>query len=114
MKRFFCALLLLAASLQASAWDGVISGRIMQIEGVGGAAGAGNFDFRVYLSASNPPCPSTLPSPPAWSYLNASDANYKGILAMLLMAQASNKMVTIHSNTVSGYCQIAWVAITEG
>ncbi|QKY11974.1 hypothetical protein [Janthinobacterium lividum] len=114
MKKLLCAALFFFASLQASAWDGVSSGKIAKIEAVGGAAGAGNFDLRVYLSSTTPPCPSEIASPPAWSYMNSVDANYKGILSVLLMAQALNKTVTIHSNRVAGYCQIAWVIITEG
>ena len=114
MKNFFCAVLFFFVSVQATAWDGVTSGKIAQIEAVGGAGGAGNFDLRVYLSSATPPCPSEIASPPAWSYLNAVDANYKGILSILLMAQALNKTVTIHSNRVAGYCQIAWVIVSEG
>ncbi|MBB5367517.1 MULTISPECIES: hypothetical protein [unclassified Janthinobacterium] len=113
MKKIFAALLMTLASLQASAWDGVTSGKITRIEGVGGAGGAGNFDFRVYLSAGTPPCPTNNVPPPLWSYINAADANYKSIVSMLLMAQASNKTVTIYSNNAAGYCQIAWVIITD-
>jgi hypothetical protein len=114
MKNLFCAVLFFFSSVHALAWDGVTSGKIAQIEAVGGAGGAGNFDLRVYLSSSAPPCPSSIASPPAWSYMNAVDANYKGILSILLMAQALNKTVTIHSNSVAGFCQIAWVIVSEG
>lgn len=113
MKKLLATFLIAFTSLQANAWDGVTTGKIIQIEGVGGAGGAGNFDFRVYLSAGNPPCPTDAAPPRPWSYINAADANYKSIVSMLLMAQATNKTVTIHSNNVSGFCQIAWVIISD-
>lgn len=100
------------ASLNAHAWDGVASGKIVRMESVGGAAGSENFDLRIYLSSNTPPCPGNLPSPAYWSYINTKDYNYKGVMAMLLMANAMNKDVTIYSNIVAGYCQIGWVIVT--
>lgn len=111
MKRLFLTILLAIASFHAHAWDGVVSGKIVRMESVGGAAASANFDLRVYLSSATPPCPGNSTVPVYWSYINANDYNYKGIMSMLLMAHAMDKEVTIHSNIVGGFCQIAWVIV---
>jgi hypothetical protein len=98
------------ASFGAFAWDGVIGGKIIRIDGVGGGGGApGNFDARIYLENVSAACGSNTAS---WAYINSNDANYKGLLAMLLMAQASGKSVTLHTNKdTQGYCQIGFLTI---
>ena len=99
------------AATSASAWDGTTTGKITQIRGVGGLGGApGNYDVRVYLDGQTTLCSGGADS--AWGYINVGDANYKGLLAMLLMAQASGKTVTLYTNKdTASYCQIGYVAI---
>ncbi|GLQ99124.1 hypothetical protein [Dyella mobilis] len=99
------------AAMPAAAWDGTATGKISQINGVGGLGGApGNYDIRVYLAGQSTICPGAVD--PTWGYINVSDPNYKGLLAMLLTAQASGKTVTLYTNKDStGYCQIAYMAV---
>jgi len=106
------AVSLLTPVLGAYAWDGVISGRVIQINGVGGSAGApGNFDARIFLEGQPTACG---PNSPSWGYINSNDANYKGLLAMLLMAQASAKVVTLYTNKDSlGNCQTGYLAVAS-
>jgi hypothetical protein len=91
------------------AWDGVVSGKISALHGVGSSGGApGNFDFRVQLAAQNVVCNSTVDA--SFAFINSSEANYKGLMAMLLSAYASGKTVTLYTNkSVQGYCQIGYV-----
>lgn len=105
------ALALVVASGTSYAWDGVVTGKISQINGVGGSAGApGNYDIRVYIEGQTTICAGAID--PAWAYVNSNDANYKGLLALLLMAQASGKTVTLDTNkSASGYCQIAYMSV---
>lgn len=104
---------LAAATTPASAWDGTATGKIAQIRGVGGLGGApGNYDVRVYLDGQSMLCPGA--TDPSWGYINISDPNYKALLAMLLMAQASGKAVTLYTNKdATGYCQIGYIAVVS-
>ncbi|HET7329841.1 hypothetical protein [Dyella sp.] len=98
-------------AVPASAWDGVTTGKISEINGVGGLGGApGNYDVRVYLDGQSTLCSGRADS--TWGYINMSDPNYKGLLAMLLMAQANGKAVTLYTTKDgAGYCQIGYIAV---
>jgi len=90
------AVILIAATPSTHAWDGTVSGKIAAINGVGSASGApGNYDIRVYIEGQPTICAGA--TDPGWGYINTSDANYKGLLAMLLMAQVSGKTVTLYT-----------------
>lgn len=110
MKKILLAFLLLLSFSYASAWDGVISGKITKIESVGGASEGQNFDLRVTLSPGVAACTAGTFD---WTYINAGDYNYKGLMSVLLMAQAMDKTVTIYSNKVGGgFCHIGWVIVS--
>ncbi len=49
---------------------------------------------------------------PTFGFLNTTDPNYKALVAMILMAQAAGKSVTLYTiKSASGYCQIAFVSM---
>jgi hypothetical protein len=95
----------------AMAWDGTVSGKIAEIDGVGGAGGApGNYDVRVHLQGQAVICPGAIDT--SWGYINIDDPNYKALLALLLIAQSSGETVTLYTNkSSSGYCQIGYVNV---
>ena len=97
------------SAASAMAWDGAVVGKISQIDGVGGSAGApGNYDFRVTLEGAPTFCTDGQP----WGYVNSNDANFKGLTAMLLMAQATGKSVRIYTTkTAPVFCQIGYVIV---
>ena len=113
-RRWISALVFSALALafgEAAAWDGVATGQISQLDGVSGAGGVpNNNDLRVYLTGNAASlCGSGSMS---WGFVNLSDANFKGLLAMLLVAQAGGKSVTVYMNAVSGgFCQIGYVVV---
>ena len=116
MRHFIacCAALLTLASAHAT--DGSVTGTIARVDAVGQAAGApGNADTRVYLAGISNVCPGALD--PAWAYINANDANYKGVLATLLAAWSMGKSVTINSRATALaaggplFCQITWINV---
>ena len=97
------------SAMYVMAWDGNVIGKIAQIDDVGGSAGApGNYDFRVTLEGVPTFCTDGSP----WGYINSNDANFKGLAAMLLMAQATGKSVRIFTTkTASAYCQIGYIVV---
>jgi hypothetical protein len=99
-------------STSAFAWDGAVTGKITRLDGVGGISGApGNHDLRVALDNLSPVCTGAADT--TWAYVNSNDANYKGLMALLLTAYMAGKSVTIYSNkSTTGYCQIGYVSIS--
>lgn len=89
----------------AVAWDGAVAGQIVQIDGV---AEPSNFETRVYLANTTAICSSGQ----NWGYLNSSDANYKGVLAILLTAYVAGKRVTVYTMSEGGYCHIHYVVMS--
>lgn len=110
--KLLCVSLLLLFPFASQAWDGTVSGTISRLDGVGGSAGApGNYDFRVYLKGVTTSfCNSSGNN---WGYINSDDANYKGLVALLTMAYATGKTVTLYTTkAASGYCQIGYVSVS--
>lgn len=101
--------------VSASAWDGdAVPWKISSLDIVGGTAGApGNFTLRVRLKGVSAICATA--SDKGWGFVNGTDANYKGILAMLMMAQATGKTVYLYSNKKvigeNSYCEIGYVTV---
>ena len=95
--------------------DTARSGRIVRMDAVAAAGGApAGFDTRVYLDGISDLCPGATES--TWAYINANDANYKGVLATLLLAYATGKAVVIYSNPIQVsqggvFCQIKWINV---
>lgn len=112
LKTLLVASSALLSLAPAYAWDGVVGGRVTQFETVGSAGSApGNYDFRVHLDAQVPICPGAIDT--TWGYVNVSDANYKGIMASILMAYALGKTVTLFTTkSAGGYCQIGYLSVS--
>lgn len=83
-----------------------VSGQVGMLEIVGGGAGApGNYDLRVFLQGYPVQCNGQN-----WSYVNVTDANYKGLLAGLLSAKATSSPVVLYINQDSGgFCQLMYM-----
>jgi hypothetical protein len=94
--------------IPALCWDGVVSGKIGQLEGVGSAGGApGNYDLRIYLEGKPDICPGGK-----WAYINSNEANYQGMFSLILMAQTTGRNVTLYTvKAQNGYCQLGHIAI---
>ncbi len=93
-----------------------VSGTINRMDFVASAGGApNNGDTRVYLNGVTTFCSGT--SDPTWAFVNTSDANYKGVLASLLMAYATGKQVSVTSIAGAGTsgprCQIEYVSMVN-
>ena len=113
MRLPVAALVLALASQVAIADPNVASGVITQISTFTAAGGGpNNGDLRVFI-AGQTFCSG--PTTTTWSFINASDANYKGVVGALMLAYSMGKQVAITSTvgTISGvqYCQIARVDV---
>lgn len=105
---------LILASAQAFANGTPSTGTISRLDAVGSAGGApGAGDTRVYLNGISTFCPGAVDG--SWAYINANDANYKGVLSGLMMAYAMGKTVTIYAVPAqlgtATFCQISWINI---
>lgn len=108
MKNFLSVFALVSALLFASspvlAWDGAVSGKILNIEVTHG----GNYAVRVWLQDSPIMCGAGA----KWAYLNEADSNYKVYVAAIMMAKAQGSTVTVYSNNVAGgFCQIGHLVV---
>lgn len=94
-------------SFATAAWDGMITGKIQNIDVTGGQ----NYGFRISLVNTPPLCGSGH----AWAYLNDTDSNYETFVSVLLAAKLSDRSVTIYTNkeTISGnnYCKIGYIVL---
>jgi hypothetical protein len=98
---------LLAVSQLATAWDGTVSGTLNSFHSV---PSTGNYDLRITLNAVNTMCTGNTAN---FAYLNSHDANFKGVMATLLMAYSMNKTVTVYTNRdAAGYCAIGYIYVT--
>lgn len=103
--------LLLCGGLVA-AWDGVVSGKITQIDTV--ANQSGNYEMRIYLGGGQAMCNVSDPNLRGWAYLNSNDVNYKVVAANLMMAYIGGKNVVIHTYNDSGLgCHIHYVMVRD-
>lgn len=110
-RRSLIAIIGLNFFIPASAWDGEVIGRVAQVHVITGASGApGAYDVRVYIENQ----PTICTGGPDWGYINSNDANYKGLMAALLMAQASGKTIKMFTvKSAAGYCQIGYLIVTS-
>lgn len=104
---FICFITINFFSFTAQAWDGMITGKIQNIDVTGGQ----NYGFRISLVNTPPLCGSGH----AWAYLNDTDSNYETFVSVLLAAKLSDRSVTIYTNkeTISGnnYCKIGYIVL---
>lgn len=98
----------MGAHLQASAWDGVVSGVIYSIHSV---PQAGNYDFRVVLAnQAGPWCGPNSAS--GWAGLHSNEPNFKGVQATLMLAYAMGKTTNMYlTRDASNYCKIGYVEV---
>jgi hypothetical protein len=111
-RRALTAACLISPAFAATAWDGVVNGKVARLDAVGGSGGApGNYDMRVILDNPSAVCAGAVDS--SWGYINSNDANYKGVMALLLTAYTAGKTVALYTTKSSaGYCQIGYVSIS--
>lgn len=83
----------------AFAWDGIITGRIANVEVT---VDGENYGYRVWI-AGQPACGTGSPT---WSYLNRSASNYDAMVSMLTASFLNGKPVTLYITKVGQYCQI--------
>ena len=101
-------------AMQAASAVSIITGTITEIDTTSSLGGApGNGDLRVFLGGTTF-CPGT--SDGSWGFVNANDANYKGVLATVLFAYGTGKQVTVYTRPgpivgAGTYCQITWVQV---
>ena len=102
---------LLTLSSAAQAWNGTVVGTIDHVDTVGAAGGApNNYDVRVVMKNVTNMCTGAAGN---FAYINSSDAGFKAIYSQILLAQASNKTVTIYTNLVNNYCQIGYLTVSS-
>lgn len=91
-------------SLPAIAWDGVTTGKILQLD----VSNAGNLPFRVLLEGTPVLCAGGV----AEGYLDDTDGNYKTYVAALMMAKATGATVTLYANLgLFSRCRIGYVVL---
>ncbi len=97
--------------IPALCWDGMVTGKISQLNGVGSAGGApGNADLRIYLEGNPDICAGA--TDPKWAFINSNEANYQGLLSLILMAQTTGRIVTLYTvKAQNGYCQLGYISI---
>ena len=99
-----------AASAQSITETSGVIRRLLVVAGVAGAPG--NADLRIWLSTTAPLCAGATDA--RWAFVNATDSNYKALLATAMLAHANNLTVLISASPgsvgSSTYCQLRWIA----
>ena len=112
-KLLYCFLATaLALFTSLSNADESATGTISGVDAVGSASGApNNADIRVYLTGAPKLCTGATDT--SWAWFNVTDANYRGLLATVMLAYATGKTITLNTRATSlaggVYCQITWV-----
>src|SRR5262245_48825225 len=87
------------------AWDGIVSGRVSQVDVTDG----GNYGFRIILQN----LPALCGNANQWAYVDANSTNYSAYVATLLSAKALGDIVNVYSNRdPSGYCRIGYISVS--
>lgn len=87
------------------AWDGNVSGTILNYSAVIGEPG--NAEFRVMLTGG----PLLCTGGANWAYINTSDSNYStAVVAIMAKAQGASVVLYTIKDTQS-YCHIGYVII---
>lgn len=99
------ALLIGLMSTPASAWDGIVVGKVAEID----VTENGNYEFRVYVGGvSANACGANTP---AWGYLNQTDANYQLYASVVLTAYTTARDVTVYLTKIGGFCRIGYLSV---
>jgi hypothetical protein len=99
-----------AAGPASATWDGVINGKITQIDTI---TETNNFEFRVYLGVS-PVCTTNATTTRDFAYMNSSDPNYKATVANLMMAYSTGKNVTLYTMNDGGIgCHLHYATVKD-
>jgi hypothetical protein len=97
-------------SVPSSAWDGAVTGTITGIDSV--ANETNNYEIRIYVSGASVYCTTTATFAQGYAYMNASDANYHGTLAVLLTAYATGKQVELFTMNDGGNgCHLHYIQV---
>lgn len=106
----FMATLAGICSADVHAWDGIVNGFIEEVHA---SIFTGNYDLRIKLKGNETHlCGSTNAGAAGWAGRNSNEPNYKSVQAVLLMAAATGRAVTIcMSRDAAGYCKIGYVAM---
>lgn len=103
LRKLAMAVMLMCASSQAYAWDGMKSGKLTRVDVV---TNGDNFGFRVYQDGS-PMCGTSE----SWGFVNKGDSNYDAMVALLMSAYMNGKSVTVLSTKEGSYCHIGYVVL---
>jgi len=99
-----------AAGPASAAWDGVVVGKISQVDT---SNETNNYEFRVYVGVS-PVCTTTATATKDFAYLNSSDPNYKTAVANLMMAYSMGKTVTLYTMNDGGLgCHLHYAIVKD-
>ncbi len=92
----------------AFAWDGDVTGTVVEYNLVVG--NAGNYDLRILLTG----LPVMCSNGPNWAYVNTSEANYNATLAAVMIAKTTNSKIRfLATKDTAGYCHIGWVVVAS-
>ncbi len=106
-----CGTLALSGSAHANT---EVTGTVQAFESVSSYASApGNGDLRVWLNGVPAICPGATDG--SWGFVNANDANFKGIMTTVALAFSMGKSILIGSQLqaigTGSYCGINYVRI---
>ena len=93
--------------------DTEVTGTVLKIMTVSSFSGApGNGDLRVTLNGVSTVCPGA--ADPTWGFINANDANFKGIMATVALAYSLGKPIVVGSKletipNAGSYCGITYI-----
>lgn len=103
LKKLVMAVIIMCASSQAYAWDGVKSGKLTRVDVV---TNGENFGFRAFQDGS-PMCGTSED----WGFVNKGDSNYEAMVAVLMSAYMNGKSVTLYSTKEGAYCHIDYAVL---
>lgn len=108
MTRFGYFIVGILLSIQANAWDGMVSGTISGYSVMAGADLNSSY-FRVSLVGN----PILCSGGTQWAYMNSNEPNYSSLLAAIVAAKTSGASVVFYTNKdASGACHFGQIAVS--
>jgi len=99
----FTAVCALLAPFPTLAWDGIQTSTLQGMEVTAGT----NYGFRISLAGVSNMCTGGS----GMAYLNDTDSNYKIYVAVLMLANAQGKRVSVYTNLEGGECHIKYISV---